>query len=256
MTAPGSEPAGCLRPRGSGHSRSAAFRSSGRMSWSLFGTPAAADMRASGQERPRGAAARRAALLRREQRELTGCCLRLTPGHLPQAARVGLRRAKSRKNGVDTHSSTAKPSRPAGCRGTSSMVCVAMPHWTAVCLNAASVLAWISKASSGSPRTKKPSACRLLARRPSQARERSARRSRVAPGLFQQPVEACPSTGRASMRMRSRRQVAGSSCMMIQPPGRTSRAIARRASTGSAWCMRNSRVKARSNGPPSATGSR
>jgi hypothetical protein len=49
-------------------------------------TPAAADVRASGQERPRGATARRAALLRREQRELTGCCLRLTPGRLPQAA--------------------------------------------------------------------------------------------------------------------------------------------------------------------------
>ena len=32
MTAPGSEPAGCLRPRGSDHSRSVAFRSRGKMS--------------------------------------------------------------------------------------------------------------------------------------------------------------------------------------------------------------------------------
>jgi hypothetical protein len=49
-------------------------------------TPAAADMRASGQERPRGARAHLAVLLRRQRQELTGCCPRLTPGRLPQAA--------------------------------------------------------------------------------------------------------------------------------------------------------------------------
>jgi len=49
--------------------------------------------------------------------------------------------------------------------------------------------------------------------------------------------------------------LASGSCTTIQPPGRTRPAIRPSVHAGSAWCIRNARVKARSNGPFSVAAS-
>ena len=166
----------------------------------------------------------------------------------------GLRRTRSRRNGEVTHSyPPAFAARRIATR--SSIISAATPASMARSLAAARLPAWIWKPICGSwgGRSSPPGVSARRAGRPRQALHGPARYA----GPFHHLVQQAPVRLEGTqVRKRSRRR-AGQRLVCDDPASRAQQVRdPAQGPTGSAWCIKNARVKARSNGPPSVVASR